>query len=349
MSRRIALSALAALAAMLAACTPAPDLSPLESTGGAIVAAKIRGEPPLDPDHANWDSAAPAEAVLYPQTAVPPAAGAGEVTAIQVQALHNGEVLAVRLEWNDPLAAKQRGIGRFADAAAVQWPMDREHDELPYVGMGQPGNPVAVWLWRASGEVQNLAAEGFGTLTAQPDETLAARGEWRDGTWRVVFRRPLSGPESAPAGGQALLPVALAAWNGEDGERNGMKHLSPWRVVYLEGREASTDAMARLADRPAAGNPQRGKALMAEKGCAACHAYPDNPAQPAVGPNLTYAGGVHRSDYLRQSVTQPSAVIVPGKGYSTETDGGPVSLMPPLQGTEQEVEDLVAYLATLRH
>jgi hypothetical protein len=40
--------------------------------------------------------------------------------------------------------------------------------------------------------------------------------------------------------------------------------------------------------------------------------------------------------------------VVPGKGFFTVQDGQRVSLMPPWQGSEQERQDLVAYLKTLR-
>ncbi len=350
MSARITVAALVpVLAATLAACTPAPDLTPLETTGSAIVAAEVWDEPPLDPDHQNWKAATPVEVTVYPQTSVPPAARETTVGTVQVRALHNGEALALRLAWKDPAPAKKRGIRRFADAAAIQWPLRQgPGSALPYIGMGQPDDPVAVWLWRASGEAEALAAEGFGTLTAQPDDGLQARGSWADGTWRVVLRRRLAGEgEHSVALGvnhRGLFPLALAVWNGEASERNGMKRLSGWRVLYLEGRGASPESIDRLAERPANGDPERGRRLMREKGCVACHAYPDNPARPDIGPDLTYAGGIHRADYLRQSIAEPSAVVVPGEGYATVRDGAPASLMPPLQGSEQELEDLVAYL-----
>ena len=88
---------------------------------------------------------------------------------------------------------------------------------------------------------------------------------------------------------------------------------------------------------------------MAEKGCAGCHAYPGNPARPSVGPDLSYAGGIHSAQYLRESLSEPSQVLVPGKRYASVQDGKrPTSLMPPFIGTEQELRDIVTFLKTLR-
>ncbi len=87
---------------------------------------------------------------------------------------------------------------------------------------------------------------------------------------------------------------------------------------------------------------------MSEKGCAACHRFPGNPSQPHIGPDLSYAGGIHSGRYLLESLVEPSRVVVPGKGYFMEQDGKRVSLMPPFAGTETERNDILAFLMSLR-
>lgn len=90
--------------------------------------------------------------------------------------------------------------------------------------------------------------------------------------------------------------------------------------------------------------PQRGKTLMAEKGCLNCH----NPnIKNSIGPTLIglYGSRVELmngsvvqadEDYLRESIMVPSAKVV--KGYG--------NVMPPYQGllNNQEVHDIIAYL-----
>ena len=348
---------------LLSACAP-PDLTPLDAGGGAIVAKKVSGQLPLDPGNALWHETTPREVLLYPQRSVAPASQPSlfpnprhvqtDVRSIYVQALHNGKEVALLLEWKDDTPAEQRGVGQFVDAAAVQWPVQYGPGiGLPHVGMGHSGHPVAVWFWRADGSQETLAAEGFGTLTIQNPEGMSAGGVWKDGIWRVVFKRAFTGngehgvtlmPDT-----QGLVPVALAIWNGEEDQRNGLKRLSAWRVLYLEKTDADPSYIKQLVDKPSMqGDPERGKRLMAEKGCIACHAFPDNPAQPTMGPGLRYAGGILRADYLLESIVEPSKVIVPGKGFFMVQDGKRISLMPPFQGSEQERHDLVAYLRTLR-
>ena len=106
------------------------------------------------------------------------------------------------------------------------------HNE-PFFGMGNRGKVVNIWQWRADwqrdietkekleyatkgmdvdgmifgGEVnpvdalnpfrdnpvEESNAEGFGTLTTQPQtkQNIRGRGTWRDGTWTVILSRPI--------------------------------------------------------------------------------------------------------------------------------------------------------------
>jgi DMSO reductase family type II enzyme heme b subunit len=317
-----------------------------------ILAKQTSGRLPLDPDDALWQTAPATTLRVYPQNTVRLPDKITESATVTVRALYGAEELGLHLEWSDASMENARGVGKFADAAAVQWPTQfGPGTRLPYIGMGNPGEPVALWLWRADGTAETLAAEGFGTLTAQTTDGMQAQGAWKDGRWRVAFRRGLAaGGEycvRVDSAKQGLVPVALAVWNGATSQRDGAKRLSAWQILRFEKGAAD----ARYAGQLAAsikGDPATGKRLMMEKGCAACHAYPGNPAQPVIGPDLSYAGGIHRAGYLLESIAEPSRVVVPGKGYSMTQDGKKVSLMPPFQGTEQERHDIAVFLQTLR-
>jgi complex iron-sulfur molybdoenzyme family reductase subunit gamma len=321
---------------------------------GFIAAHRIAAEPPLDPLDAAWAKLAPSPVALYPQVSVAPATQPSGALTVSVRAFYSRKALALHLEWPDPRPAQGRGVGKFADGAAVQWPVHYGSGKaLPYVGMGHAGVPVALWFWRADGSVETLAAEGFGTLTAQPTDGVEAKGIWKDGIWRVVFTRPLRAVAAdhrlvlEPAA-QGLVPVAFAIWNGEAQERDGLKRLSAWQALRFEQAKVDEAYAKQLAEVAIAGDIESGKRLMADKGCAGCHAFPGNPGRPSVGPDLTYTGGIHSAQYLRESLSEPSRVVVPGKRYASVQDGKPLaSLMPPFVGTEQELQDIVAYLKTL--
>lgn len=319
--------------------------------GDAFIAvSRTASEPPLDPASPVWQTLPATAITLYPQVSTPPVTGEKPLAA-KLRAIYGAKTMAIHIEWADAQAAGTRHIGKFADAVALQWPLNHGPGRaLPYVGMGHAGAPVAVWLWRGDGLVETLAAEGFGTLTREAPDGVQARGEWKDGAWRVVFKRALAGKGGArfnPAR-QGLAPLAVAVWNGEAAERNGLKRLSAWQVLRFEQGQVNATSAKQLSAAPVAGDAERGKRLMSEQGCIGCHSFPANPAQPRIGPDLSYAGGIHSATYLRESLADPSKVVVPGKGFYLVQDGKKISLMPPFAGTGAERDDIVAYLMSLR-
>jgi complex iron-sulfur molybdoenzyme family reductase subunit gamma len=330
----------------------APAASGAEDGDPFIPVKWTAGEPPLDPNSPAWLKRPSRAIVLFPQVSVAPAAG-DKPLAARLRTLYTAKTLTLHVEWPDAAAARELGIGRFADAVALQWSVSYGPGRaLPYVGMGHAGAPVALWFWRADGGAEMLAAEGFGTLTRQPPDGVQARGEWKAGTWRVVFKRALmtAGEHSVridPAR-QGLVPVALAVWNGEAAERDGAKRLSAWQWLRFEKGKVDAAYAKQASEAAVTGDAERGKRLMSEKGCAGCHSYPANPAQPRIGPGLAYAGGIHSVSYLAESLAEPSKIIVPGKGYFTVQDGKQVSLMPPFAGSDEERRDILAYLKRLR-
>lgn len=105
----------------------------------------------------------------------------------------------------------------FGDPRSLQW----------FIAQ-QAGNPMAVFS--RSQPVEELVAEGFGTLTHQPESATTAKGAWKDGRWAVVFTRPLLTTDpldyrfEAGAGGT----VAVAVWEGGAGQVGGRKQYSMW-------------------------------------------------------------------------------------------------------------------------
>ncbi len=101
-----------------------------------------------------------------------------------------------------------------------------------YLAGRAAANPLSSDKHRAPIEV--LAAKGFGTLTSQAaaDQTVEGRGVWRNGVWVVVMRQAL---DSASALRQKkTLPIAIAAWDGGAGDRNGQKSVSQWLELKFE-------------------------------------------------------------------------------------------------------------------
>ncbi|MFN3487291.1 MAG: ethylbenzene dehydrogenase-related protein, partial [Planctomycetota bacterium] len=98
------------------------------------------------------------------------------------------------------------------------------------------GNPAARWV-RPS-PVEDLNAEGFGTLEPQPPpgQNVRGLGAWAAGAWSVVFWRELGTSDARDIQlrpGRAV-PIAFAVWDGRKGDRDGQKCVTTWHTLVLE-------------------------------------------------------------------------------------------------------------------
>ncbi len=159
----------------------------------------------------------------------------GTVGSVEVQAAHNGEALAFRLEW--PLANPTTSHGdntQWPDGAAVAFPVT---PGAALVTMGAPDNPVNAWFWRAdnNGVGRHVVAEGISSSETLDLEQVRANGEYRDGKWVLTIVRALQVESEKPvaqltAGTKTGFGVAI--WDGSNKERGGIKAFSG--AVWLE-------------------------------------------------------------------------------------------------------------------
>ncbi|PWU22812.1 MAG: hypothetical protein C5B48_09695 [Candidatus Rokuibacteriota bacterium] len=99
---------------------------------------------------------------------------------------------------------------------------------------------------------------------------------------------------------------------------------------------------------PPDGDPVHGRDVFVKLGCYACHRVRGEkfPAPGGPGPDLTGVGHHHPAGYVLESILNPNAVIVEGRGY-TGPDGK--SIMPDYRGqlSVTDLIDLVAYVKSL--
>ena len=138
------------------------------------------------------------------------------------------------------------------------------------------------------------------------------------------------------------------------------------RALYLVAALAlwfHGDAAARASAAAPAGDAERGAALFARLPCASCHDITRPSPGGEICPNLgsigveagrrVAAAAYHgkakdAAGYIRESIVDPNAFIVPGPNYRT-ADGQ--SVMPKTFAamlSASELDDLVAYLLTRR-
>lgn len=213
----------------------------------------------LDPDGAPWRGARPVGLkMLGTPLALQPTAAIqvslvgkkiGAVGHVDVSAVHDGSLLAFRLEWSDPTESVEVTENTmFVDGAAVLLPVVPESVALT---MGAPGLPVNGWYWRGDEEQgREVVAEGIGTtrtvvsrdIFGKRQELVHSRGIWKSGRWHVVIARALrvdttESVAQLEAGGQTGFAVAI--WDGGSGERAGIKSFSggetgDWQELQLD-------------------------------------------------------------------------------------------------------------------
>lgn len=296
------------------------------------------------------------------------------VPQVTVRALAAASELALLVEWPDATCDRGEGdeVTAYADAVALEVPVEfGPGRRLPYIGMGDEKAPVRLWQQRATKQgaaAMAFVAAGFGSLTRVGPAPAAAEYDAGRKTWRAVFRVP------RPARG--LLPVAFAVWDGARKERGGNKQLSGWAFLELPAPAADPAWLEALAwgyGEGPLGNAAVGKPLV-EAVCAVCHHFPGVRRVPAgLAPDLSDVGAIATPAYLRDSIVDPSGVVVhhlhlgrrydktgargpdgaypaaTGFAWALEADGGTASKMPSFAGfSEQQVKDMVAFLLTLQ-
>jgi complex iron-sulfur molybdoenzyme family reductase subunit gamma len=267
---------------------------------------------------------------------------------------------------------------------------------LPYIGMGSAGRPVVVHLQKSTSSVyepngnkdvstqvnrqqtgifgQELAdydakvaslaktdyervfvAEGFRSLTEIKDGSVKSNASMTYGNngWSGTVIRAL---KDDYVNFKGTVPVAIAVWDGAKMGRNGIKNLSGWVSINLEGQKPDAKIVAETTEE-SKGDAAKGKEAVAANGCAGCHQVTSNDAPNTMAPSLANVGGYSTVTYLRESILKPSAVVVPGYNRNAHSNtpwytiekGKRVSTMTDFSFLDKKtVNDIVAYLKTLK-
>ena len=228
----------------------------------AVDVVKVLGGIPMDPNDPFWadsDRFQKKTIELGPQMITNPKWPDPSIKSVKISAVQNESEIALLLEWDDAtLENKIEVSATHTDQAAIMFPL-HPGKEVPSITMGSENEIVNIWQWRAIWEaslltksqgknrglriltpsnirrspVEDLTAAGFSTLTTQEEQDVSGRGAWQDKTWRVVFKRTLVNSDNADIQFRYPIVMAIAVWNGGNGERNGQKGISNWILLRL--------------------------------------------------------------------------------------------------------------------
>lgn len=315
----------------------------------------------------------------------------------QVAAITNGKQVAFLVRWLDASENIQRNDTQsYADGFALQFPKNvNDIKQLPYIGMGSDGRPVGVYLKKAyerfnepngvakieerlsannlnlfnadlkkhqdnaqkamkTDYTKTFVSEGFRSMTEVHGLKTAMTMTYSQGQWNGTLVRSLNDETSTLS--SSSFPLALALWDGEKTHRDGAKLLSGWNVVVLKA-DNQAKLMSAEIHKTAKGDIVKGAEIV-KNNCVACHSVPGNEAPAFFAPNLSSIGGQATYSYIKESILNPHAVVVPGYNrnahpntpwYNINDKGIRESTMPAgLIAEGQELEDAIAYLQTLK-
>lgn len=232
-----------------------------------VRAALVEGPLPSLPSDEAWEAAERFWFPLVGQIIVKPRWFAPAVDGVWVQALHDGQELAMRLVWHEPSRSpdpawepwgrRLRQLMQPPDTAGdpvqgpdvftVQFPATLEEGrDLPYFLGGDNRRPAYLWRWQSDAEgVSELLGRGLDRLQplepGQGPPTAAA--EFEDGEWRLVIRRRLASDDpdrrlAIPVG--EVVPLAFFAQDGSSGEVGNRGAVSSWYYLHLDRPVAAT-------------------------------------------------------------------------------------------------------------
>ncbi len=226
-----------------------------------IQATQIAGELPTSPDDAAWETAPPSTFFMVPQIVGKQRFFKTANDTVSVRAIYNDKNIALHLEWDDrtksiPGDEKAKSIADEElgeDAIAVQFPVTIPKGmEKPYFLMGDAAKPVNLWRW-SSGTTDN--AESIAVIDAtgienqqQREEgaSLAAKGSYKAGTWRVVMTRPLktdATDKDIQFEEGRFVPVGFFAWDGSNSEQGTAHSMTTWYWLLLKPAASSRPLM----------------------------------------------------------------------------------------------------------
>ena len=224
-----------------------------------VRAARATAALPAGPDDSVWAGVDEQYIPLVGQIIVKPRWFAPTVDGVWIQALHDGQRIALRLRWHDPSSSpspawdewhgRMRTAMANADSAAfaphgpdrftVQFPARTTEGERPFFLGGTQRRPVHLWRWTSSPDrVEEAVGTALGAATPRSGAVeVTHAAQFSDGEWRLQLVRSLAPADTAAAPtfpvGRAI-PIAFFASDGSNGEDDVRTAVSTWYALYLD-------------------------------------------------------------------------------------------------------------------
>jgi DMSO reductase family type II enzyme heme b subunit len=243
--------------------------TPLTQGDSVIRGLRVDGDLPDDPADEIWNTAPSMTFAMAPNIIKEPRLFTSLNDMVTVRVLYNDQDIAFRVDMDDRTysvpgsdlekAYRLEGVEPTRDAVALQFPAALSGtNEKPYFRLGDKKNPVNLWYWAAPSEepaapaiveIRDAKGQEKPPKPRADSSALAAKGVWKDGQWRVVFKRSLKtdATEDLQFEEGVYTPIAFADWDGLNGEEGLRQAFTAWYWVLLEPEENPNRIMAIAA------------------------------------------------------------------------------------------------------
>lgn len=219
-----------------------------------LQAIRVKDEGPLvDPEAAFWKGAQAVQVTMIPQIVTTPMNLNAAIKSLSVKAAHNGQWVAILLEWKDPTKSDRIVLDEFGDQVAVELPVHYKKDAPPSPMMGNPGGRVNIWQWRAAfqhdiekGEPQVRDLYPNTLVDVYPDQVLRAI-DARPYMGALGVDNPISRPKGTP-----VLDQMAEGWGTmtvhpeQNADGKGVWKDGVWRVVITHPLVTASEHHMRL-------------------------------------------------------------------------------------------------------
>ncbi len=220
-----------------------------------IVAARVATAGPiLDPDAGFWKGAKEVPVAMLAQMVAAPFHPEPAVKELRVRAVHNGQWLALRMQWKDPTRDDVLRSDSFGDQVAVELPIELKKDAPPNPMMGNKGGRVNILQWRAAfqrdierGEPDIRELYPNAQVDVYPDQVLRAT-DARPYTGALGVDNPISRAALSP-----VLDQMAEGWGtmtvkpDQHADGKGVWRDGEWRVVITLPMATESTNSPRLA------------------------------------------------------------------------------------------------------
>lgn len=223
-----------------------------------VTGKKLEAELPSSLDDERWAEAPAVTLHLVPNIIKEERLFTPLNDAVTVRTLYNDKEIAFLLEVDDRTRSvpgdkyfselQDENLEMHTDAVAIQFPHEDAYMSAPMVKKplyrhGDAKSNTTIWYWNA-GSIEPRQApvarlfDGSGPnqklKPREKDTSLSAAGEWKEGRWKVLMKRP-----RFTADGDVLfeegqfIPISFANWDGSNGEAGSKHTLTTWYWLIL--------------------------------------------------------------------------------------------------------------------